>query len=189
MATVEIEASAPMGSRMMSGNTLFHMGLEQKFADFLQKESGILFGCGYLGVLGTLSSLVQKGDTILIDRLSHASMLDGTLLASGTFRVFRHNDMQSLERHLKHSSRHRKGGVLIVTEGVFSMSGDLANLKDICSLKEQYDAQLFIDDAHGFGVMGEHGQGTASHCGVHDKVDIYFGTLSKAFASIGGIAT
>jgi glycine C-acetyltransferase len=180
--------SAPMGSRMMTGNTKFHKELEQKLAEFTEKESAILFNYGYLGVLGTIASLVDRNDTIVIDKLSHASMLDATFLASGKFRAYRHNDMNSLESHLKRINRNRKGGVLIVTEGVFGMRGDLADLPNICQLKEKYDARLFIDDAHGFGVMSESGQGTASYFNLQDKIDIYFGTFAKAFAAIGGVS-
>lgn len=180
--------SAPMGSRMMTGNTQFHKQLESKLADYAEKESAVLFNYGYLGVLGTISSLVGKNDTIVIDKLSHASMLDGTFLAPGKFRTFRHNDMNSLESHLKRINRDRKGGILIVTEGVFGMRGDLADLPNICALKDKYEARLFIDDAHGFGVMGENGRGTASHFGVQDQMDVYFGTFAKAFASIGGFS-
>lgn len=186
-AAEKYSTSAPMGSRMMTGNTERHIELENLLANYLEKESAVLFNYGYLGVLGTLASLVQVNDTILIDKLSHASMLDGTFMAPGKFRVFRHNDMESLESHLEYVNRDRKGGVLIVTEGVFGMQGDIANLPDIVKLKEKYDARLFIDDAHGFGVMGESGQGTASYLGVHDKVDVYFGTFAKSFASIGGV--
>ena len=186
-AAEKYSTSAPMGSRMMTGNTQRHIELEEALADYLEKESAVLFNYGYLGVLGTLASLVQANDTILIDKLSHASMLDGTFMAPGKFRVFRHNDMESLESHLEYVNRDRKGGILIVTEGVFGMQGDLANLPDIVKLKEKYDARLFIDDAHGFGVMGENGQGTAAYWGVHDKVDIYFVTFAKSFASIGGV--
>ena len=180
--------SAPMGSRMMTGNTKYHVELEEQLADYIEKESAILFNYGYLGVIGTISSIMGTNDTILIDKLSHASMLDGTFMSQGKFRVFRHNDMDSLESHLKYVNRDRKGGILIITEGVFGMKGDLADLKGICELKEKYDARLFIDDAHGFGVMGEFGQGTGSHYNVQDKVDIYLGTFAKAFASIGGVA-
>ncbi len=180
--------SSPMGSRMMTGNTIYHKQLEAELAAYTDKESAILFNYGYLGVLGTIASLVDKNDTIVIDKLSHASMLDGTFLAPGKFRAFRHNDMDSLEGHLKRINRDRKGGIMIVTEGVFGMRGDLADLPNICALKEKYGARLFIDDAHGFGVMGEQGQGTASYFGVQDKVDIYFGTFAKAFASIGGVS-
>lgn len=186
-ATKTYGTSAPMGSRMMTGNTQHHKLLEKDLAQYLDKEAAILFNYGYLGVIGTISSLVGKNDTILIDKLSHASMLDGTLLAPGKFRVFKHNDMDSLESHLKHINRNRKGGILIVTEGVFGMRGDLANLKDICTLKEKHGARVFVDDAHGFGVMGEHGQGTGSYFGVHHQLDVYLGTFAKAFAAIGGV--
>jgi glycine C-acetyltransferase len=180
--------SAPMGSRMMTGNTKFHKELEEQLADFIEKESAILFNYGYLGVLGTISSLVGRKDTIVIDKLSHASMLDATFLSPGQFRSYKHNDMNSLESHLKRINKDRKGGVLIVTEGVFGMRGDLADLPNICQLKEKYDARLFIDDAHGFGVMNGTGQGTASYFGLQDKIDIYFGTFAKAFAAIGGVS-
>jgi len=186
--TKKYGTSAPMGSRMMTGNTLMHKQLEKDLADFIDKESAILFNYGYLGVLGTISSLVDVNDTIVIDKLSHASMLDGTFMAPGKFRVFKHNDMNSLESHLKRINRDRKGGILIVTEGVFGMRGDLSDLPNICALKEKYDARLFIDDAHGFGVMNDNGQGTAAYFGVQDKIDVYFGTFAKAFASIGGVS-
>jgi len=187
-ALEEYSTSGPMGSRLMTGNSTRHIALEEAFADYCEKDAAILFNYGYLGVLGTLASLVERNDTIIIDKLSHASMIDGTRLASGKFRVFQHNDMNDLEKQLKMVNRKRKGGVLVVTEGVFGMEGDLADLPGICALKDQYNARLFIDDAHGFGVMGETGQGTASYHGVQDKVDLYFGTFAKAFASIGGMA-
>ena len=187
-ALEEYSTSGPMGSRLMTGNSIRHIALEEAFADYCEKDAAVLFNYGYLGVLGTLASLVEKNDIIIIDKLSHASMIDGTRLARGNYRVFQHNDMNDLENQLKKVNEKRKGGVLVVTEGVFGMEGDLADLPGICALKDKYDARLFIDDAHGFGVMGETGQGTASHFGVQDKVDIYFGTFAKAFASIGGVA-
>jgi len=180
-------ASAPMGARMMTGNTEAHIALEKKFAAFLAKEDAVLFNYGYLGVIGTIASIVDANDTIVVDKLSHASMLDGVFIAQSKFRVYRHNDMDSLEAHLKHINKARKGGVLIVTEGVFGMRGDIADLPGICALKEKYDARIFIDDAHGFGVMGPSGRGSAEFYGVHDKIDIYFGTFAKAFAAIGGV--
>jgi glycine C-acetyltransferase len=115
-------------------------------------------------------------------------MLDGVFMAQGKFRVYRHNDMDSLEAHLKHVNKDRKGGILIVTEGVFGMRGDIADLPAICALKEKYEARVFVDDAHGFGVMGENGRGSGEYFGVHDKLDIYFGTFAKAFAAIGGVS-
>lgn len=179
---------APMGSRMMTGNTERHIALEKALADYCGKESALLFNYGYLGVVGTISALTDENDTILIDKQSHASMIDGTLLSRGKFRIFKHNDMNSLESHLKHVNRTRKGGVLIVTEGVFGMIGELADLPGICALKEQYDARLYLDDAHGFGVMGGEGRGTGTHFDLQDKVDVYFGTFAKAFAAIGGVS-
>jgi glycine C-acetyltransferase len=180
-------ASAPMGARMMTGNTEAHIALEKKFAEFLRKEDAVLFNYGYLGVIGTIASIVDANDTIIVDKLSHASMLDGVFVSQAKFRVYRHNDMGSLEAHLKHINKSRKGGILIVTEGVFGMRGDIADLPAICALKEQYEARIYIDDAHGFGVMGDSGRGTGEYFGVHDKLDIYFGTFAKAFAAIGGI--
>ena len=180
-------ASAPMGARMMTGNTEYHIALEKKFADWLRKEDAVLFNYGYLGVIGTIASLVDATDTIIVDKLSHASMLDGIFVSQAKFRVYRHNDMNSLESHLKHINKDRKGGVMIVTEGVFGMRGDIADLPVICALKEKYDARIYVDDAHGFGVMGENGRGSGEYFGVHDKLDIYFGTFAKAFAAIGGV--
>ncbi|MCL2044673.1 MAG: pyridoxal phosphate-dependent aminotransferase family protein [Treponema sp.] len=190
-ALEEWGVSGPMGSRMMSGNTVIHEELEQLLADFSQKESSILFNYGYLGVLGTVSSLIGPNDVIIIDKLDHASIVDAALGAVSARRqvhAFRHNNMNSLESILKSVNANRKAGVLIITEGVYGMTGDLANLKDICALKERYNARLFVDDAHGVGVMGQEGRGTGEHFGVQDKIDIYFGTFAKAFASIGGFS-
>ncbi len=183
--------SGPMGSRMMSGNTVDHVELEQALADFAGKESSILFNFGYLGVIGTVASMVGPDDVIVIDKLDHASIIDATFGAvSGRRQIhaFRHNDMNHLESVLQRVNENRKAGVLILTEGVYGMTGDLANLKDITALKNKYDARLFIDDAHGVGVMGATGQGTGEHFGVQDQVDIYFATFAKTFASIGGFS-
>jgi 8-amino-7-oxononanoate synthase len=181
--------SAPMGSRLMTGNTDRHMALESRLARFLDREAAIVFNFGYLGVLGTINALVEEADTVLIDSLSHACIVDGALLASRgkQFRVFRHNDTNSLEDQLRIARANRRGGLLIVTEGVFGMTGDQAPLPEMCELKDRYDARLFIDDAHGFGVMGATGAGTAEHQGVQDRVDLYFGTFAKSFAAIGGV--
>ncbi len=181
--------STPMGSRMMTGNTERHRELERQLAGYLEKEAAILFNSGFLGVTGTIQALLDPNDIVLMDKMSHASMVDGTLLSRCKFRVFRHNDLNSLEAHLKRVNREgRKGGVLIITEGVFGMEGDLGDLPGVCELKERYDARLFVDDAHGFGVMGEKGQGTAFHFGVQDRIDVLFGTFSKAFAAIGSVS-
>ena len=182
----EFSTASPMGSRMLTGNTTEHEELEDKLAKFENKESSILFNYGYMGVLGTLSALVHRSDTIVIDKLAHACMIDGTFLAGGKYRFFKHNDMDDLEKQLKMANKDRRGGVLVVTEGVFGMRGDLAKLPEICDLKEKYDARLFVDDAHGCGVMGPNGKGTSEHFGVMDRVDLYFSTFAKAFAAIGG---
>lgn len=180
---------SPMGSRMLTGNTQRHQELERRLATYMQKEASIVFNFGYMGVIGTIDSVTDGNDTIIIDSLSHACIVDGALIASQgkQFRVFRHNDMESLEQQLKAANETRRGGVLIVTEGVFGMTGDLGKLDEICVLKEKYDARLFVDDAHGFGVMGKTGAGVAELQGVQDKVDLYFGTFAKSFASIGGV--
>ncbi|MCD6399230.1 pyridoxal phosphate-dependent aminotransferase family protein, partial [candidate division WOR-3 bacterium] len=185
-AVDEFSTSAPMGSRMLTGNTTEHEALEDKLAKFENKESAILFNYGYMGVLGTLSALVQRSDTIVLDKLAHACMIDGTFLAGGKYRFYKHNDMDDLEKQLKLANKDRRGGILVVTEGVFGMRGDLAKLPEICDLKEKYDARLFVDDAHGCGVMGPNGKGTSEHFGVMDRVDLYFSTFAKAFAAIGG---
>ncbi len=182
----EFSTAAPMGSRMLTGNTTEHEELEDKLAKFENKEASILFNYGYMGVLGTLSALVHRSDTIIIDKLAHACMIDGTFLAGGKYRFFKHNDMEDLEKQLKIANRERRGGILVVTEGVFGMRGDLAKLPEICELKEKYDARLFVDDAHGCGVMGPNGKGTSEHFDVMDRVDLYFSTFAKAFAAIGG---
>lgn len=191
--------SGPMGSRMMSGNTSEHVKLEEALAKFSEKESSILFNFGYMGVQATIDTMVGaivgSNDYIVVDKLDHASIMDAVFVATGLsadfksrVRVFKHNNMENLEAVLKRINRDRKAdqGVLIITEGVYGMTGDIAKLDEITALKEKYDARLFIDDAHGVGVMGPNGRGTAEHFGVQDKVDLYFGTFAKSFASIGG---
>ena len=180
--------SAPMGSRMMSGTTQMHLAFEEELADFAQKEAAIVFNYGYMGVTGTIDSLVGPEDTVIIDKLSHACIVDGAQGSKGRLLVFRHNNMDSLETALKRANKDRKGGVLICAEGTYGMTGDIADLRGICELKEKYGARLYVDDAHGCGVFGEKGRGVADHLGVQDRVDVYFGTFAKAFASIGGFS-
>ena len=188
-AMKEFGPGSPMGSRLLTGNTRHHIELERKLAAFCGKPASILFNYGYLGVLGTISALIGKDDVVVIDSLSHASMIDATILASAgrRFRPFKHNDMDNLEFHLRGANKDRTGGILVVTEGVFGMKGNCARLPDICRLKDQYGARLFVDDAHGFGVMGPTGRGTGEHLGVQEKIDLYFGTFAKTFAAIGGV--
>jgi glycine C-acetyltransferase len=187
-AVEEFGVSAPMGSRMMTGNTEYHRALEHRLAEVAQKESAFLFNYGYLGVMGTIASLVGPDDIVVMDKLAHSCIVDGAFLAPGKLRVFKHNNMESLELALKKANRERKGGVLIVTEGVYGMTGDVAKLPEIVELKNRYGARLFIDDAHGWGVMGEQGRGSADYMGVQDDIDIYFGTFAKSFAAIGGFS-
>ncbi len=188
----EFGVSSPMGSRMMSGNSAYHQEFERELADFTGKEAAFLFNYGYMGVQGTIQSLLGKDDIMVMDKLSHACIVDGAFLAQSMngaqLRVFKHNNMDNLEQVLKRINRDRKGGVLIMTEGVYGMTGDLATLKEITDLARKYDARLYIDDAHGWGTMGSQGRGTADHFGVQDEVDIYFGTFAKSFASIGGFS-
>lgn len=179
----------PMGARLMSGFTHHHKSLEEKLAHFAQKESALLFNYGYLGIIGVITSLVGPKDTVIIDHDSHACIVDGAKLATtrrNQFRVFRHNDMQHLERILKSVNENRKGGILIVTDGIYGMTGEVAPLKEICDLKDKYNARLVVDDAHGIGIMGLNGRGTGEHLGVQDRIDLYFSTFAKCFAGIGG---
>ncbi len=187
-AVQNYSVSSPMGSRMMSGTTEAHKAFEAELAEFSNKDAAILFNYGYLGVIGTIQALAGPDDTIVMDKLSHASIVDGAFLAQGKVMVYKHNNMDSLEIVLKRLNRDRKGGILIVGEGVYGMTGDLADLEGISSLAEKYGARTFIDDAHGWGVMGEKGRGSADYLGVQEKIDIYFGTFAKSFASIGGFA-
>ncbi len=179
----------PMGARMMSGQTKYHEELEQKLADFVSKERGYLLNYGYQGIISIIDSLLGRNDIAVYDADSHASILDGLRLHMGKRFVYQHNNMESLEKQLRRASRQatlRGGGILVITEGVFGMEGDLGNLKAITDLKEKYNFRLLVDDAHGFGTMGATGAGTDEHYGVQDKVDLYFGTFAKAMAGIGG---
>ncbi|MGJ3260961.1 MAG: aminotransferase class I/II-fold pyridoxal phosphate-dependent enzyme [Rhodospirillales bacterium] len=182
-------AWTPMGSRMLTGNTDRHTELESRLATYLSKEAAIVFNYGYMGVMGTIASLVGEQDQIIIDSLSHACIVDGANLVSRDrpYRVFRHNDPESLEDVLRTANRDRRGGILIVTEGVYGMTGDVAPLGDVIALKNRYNARLFVDDAHGFGIMGDTGAGAGEHLGCQNGIDLYFGTFAKTFVGIGGV--
>ncbi len=178
----------PMGARMMSGQTKYHEELEQKLADFVKKERGYLLNFGYQGILSIIDTLLSRNDIAVYDSDSHASILDGLRLHMGKRLVYQHNDMESLEKQLERATKlatERGGGILVVTEGVFGMEGDLGNLKAITDLKDKFNFRLLIDDAHGMGTMGATGAGTDEHFGVQDKVDVYFGTFAKSMAGIG----
>ncbi len=181
----------PMGARMMSGQTKLHRELEEKLARFEKKESAYLLNYGYQGMVSIIDSLVTRNDVIVYDSESHACIMDGIFLhkaKGGKSYVYPHNDMERCDRMLGFATRQAKennGGILLITEGVFGMSGDLGDLPGILKLREKYDFRLMIDDAHGFGTMGETGAGVSEHFGVMDEVDIYFATFAKSMAGIG----
>ncbi|MEN8122335.1 MAG: aminotransferase class I/II-fold pyridoxal phosphate-dependent enzyme [Bacteroidota bacterium] len=178
----------PMGARMMSGQTKYHEDLEQKLADFVSKERGYLLNYGYQGIFSVIDSLLGRNDIAVYDSDSHASILDGLRLHMGKRFVYQHNDMESFEQQMLRAEKQaekRGGGILVVTEGVFGMEGDLGNLKAITDFKDRFNFRLLVDDAHGLGTMGATGAGTGEHFGVQDKVDLYFGTFAKAMAGIG----
>jgi glycine C-acetyltransferase len=178
---------APMGSRFLTGNTDLHERLEARLAARCGRESAVLFNYGYLGVLGTVQALVGKGDVVVIDALALASMMDAAFGVRGWI-PFRHNDLDSLEKALQRARRTHAGGVLVMVEGVYGMTGDLADLPGIIAVARRYGARVFVDDAHGWGAIGPQGKGTAHHFGVQDQVDIHFGTFAKSMAAIGGFA-
>ncbi len=172
------------GSRFLNGTLEMHLELEQELADFLGKEAVVTFSTGFQSNLGIISAIVGRNDYIVCDRENHASIYDGAKLSYGTMLRYRHNDMEDLERVLQKVPQ--KSGCLIVTDGVFSMGGDVANLPQIVRLAKRYGARVMVDDAHGLGILGNGGRGTADHFGLADQVDIYMGTFSKSLASLGG---
>ena len=172
------------GSRFLNGTLRLHLELEQELAEFLRKESVVTFSTGFQSNLGIISAIVGRHDYVICDRENHASIYDGCRLAMGKMLRYAHADMADLEEKLK--SVPENAGCLIVTDGVFSMGGDIANLPEIVRLAKKYGARVMVDDAHGLGVIGEGGRGTASYFGLEDEVDIYMGTFSKSLASLGG---
>lgn len=172
------------GSRFLNGTLDLHEELEEKLAQFMGKQAALVFSTGFQTNLGTIATIVGKNDLIFADSENHASIVEGCRLAFGKTIKYKHNDMADLERRLKAQSEFQ--GKLIITDGVFSMGGEIANLPRIVELSQKYNARLFVDDAHSIGILGEHGNGTASHFGLIDKVDITMGTFSKSLASIGG---
>ena len=179
----------PMGSRMMTGQTHLHEELERRLAAFEKKEAAFEFNFGYQGIVSTIDSLVGRHDVIVYDAEDHACLLDGIRLHIGSKYKFRHNDIKDCEKVLAKACEEadkKGGGVLLITEGVFGMTGALGILDQIAALKKKYQFRIMIDDAHGFGVMGEHGRGTSEHFGVMDEIDIYIGAYAKSMAIIGG---
>lgn len=178
----------PMGSRMMSGNTNYHEELEGKLSTFMQKEDSILLNFGYQGMASSIDALVDRKDVIVYDSECHACIIDGVRLHQGKRFVYPHNNIENLEKQLDRAQRiidETDGGILVITEGVFGMSGDLGKIDEISKLKSKYEFRLYVDDAHGFGTMGKMGFGTGEHLNCHEEIDIYFGTFAKSMATIG----
>lgn len=187
-AAAQYGMAAPMGARMMSGNSVKHLELELELADFVKKEDVMLLNFGYQGVVSIIDAIVDRKDVIVYDAESHACIIDGVRLHIGKRFVYAHNDMESLEKQLQRATRlanETGGGILVITEGVFGMSGKQGDLRGVVELKEKYNFRLFVDDAHGFGTMGKTGAGTGEEQGVQDQVDLYFSTFAKSMASIG----
>jgi glycine C-acetyltransferase len=178
-----------MGARMMSGQTKYHEQFEKEVAEFVGKEAAYLLNFGYQGMVSLIQNLVDRKDVIVYDSESHACIIDGMLLHIGKRFVYPHNNMESLEKQLQRATKLTEetgGGILVITEGVYGMAGDLGKLKEIVELKKKYSFRLLVDDAHGFGTMGKTGRGTGEHLGVQDDIDVYFATFAKAFAGFGG---
>lgn len=182
-AALDKYGSGTAGSRFLNGTLDIHIELERKLADLVGKQDAIVFSTGMMVNLGVISTLVGRGDTVIIDRTDHASILDGTRLSYGHVKKYRHNNMESLEQVLRTCDTN---GKLIVIDGVFSMHGDIAKLPEILALAERYGAEVMVDDAHGVGVLGRQGRGTSDHFGVTDRVVAVVGTFSKSLASVGG---
>ena len=178
----------PMGARMMSGHTSKHEELEAQLAEFVKKEDAYLLNFGYQGMISIIDTMVNRNDVIVYDSESHACILDGLRLHMGKRYVYPHNNIENLHKQLERATAladKQGGGVLVITEGVFGMAGDLGKLDEIVALKKYFDFRLLVDDAHGFGTMGKTGAGVAEHFGVTDQVDLIFGTFAKSMAGIG----
>jgi len=187
-AALKYGMAYPMGARMMSGETKYHKELEQKLAKFVHKPTAYLLNFGYQGMISIIDSLLDRKDVVVYDSEAHACILDGLRLHIGKRFVFPHNDIDNLRKQLERATRladEQEGGILLITEGVFGMAGDLGKLDEIVALKKEFNFRILIDDAHGFGTMGETGSGTGEFFGVQDQVDIYFSTFAKSMAGIG----
>jgi glycine C-acetyltransferase len=189
-AAAEYGMAYPMGARMMTGQTSEHEALENELSEFMQKEDTILLNFGYQGMVSAIDCLVDRYDVIVYDSESHACILDGMRLHAGKRFVFQHNDMESFDKQMSRATKiaeANNSGILVITEGVFGMAGDQGKLKEIVDFRKsgKYDFRLFVDDAHGFGTIGEKGMGAGEEQGVHDEIDVLFGTFAKSMASIG----
>ena len=187
-AALEYGSAYPMGARMMSGHTVLHEQLEQELATFVDKEAAYLLNFGYQGILSTVDTLVSKDDVIVYDVDAHACIVDGVRLHLGKRFTYQHNNVESLEKNLKRATKVAEqtgGGILVISEGVFGMRGEQGKLKEITALKKQYNFRFLVDDAHGFGTLGENGKGAGNEQGVQDQIDVYFATFAKSMASTG----
>jgi glycine C-acetyltransferase len=187
-AASEYGAAYPMGARMMSGHTKYHEQLENELAAFVMKESAYLLNFGYQGIMSTIDALVTKNDVIVYDVDAHACIIDGVRLHMGKRFTYRHNDLASMEKNLERATKLAEvtgGGILFITEGVFGMRGQQGKLKEIVAMKQKYNFRLLVDDAHGFGTLGETGAGAGEEQGVQDDIDVYFSTFAKSMANIG----
>ena len=188
LATKKWGLGYPMGSRMMSGNTNIHEILENNLSDFMNKEDTILLNFGYQGIMSVIDALVDRKDVIVYDSECHACIIDGVRLHQGKRFVYPHNNIENLEKQLSRAEKivnETGGAILVITEGVFGMSGHLGDLKSIVSLKSKFNFRILVDDAHGIGTLGKTGAGASELLNCQDDIDIYFGTFAKSFASIG----
>jgi len=188
LATKKWGLGYPMGSRMMSGNTNIHEILENNLSDFMNKEDTILLNFGYQGIMSVIDALVDRKDVIVYDSECHACIIDGVRLHQGKRFVYPHNNIENLEKQLSRAEKivnETGGAILVITEGVFGMSGHLGDLKSIVSLKSKFNFRILVDDAHGIGTLGKTGAGASELLNCQDEIDIYFGTFAKSFASIG----
>ena len=186
VAAIQEQGVGAKSSPLVSGRTAFHAELERALAEFEGAESAILFPTGMAANMGTVTALAKVGDAIFCDRLNHASLVDGCRLSGARFRVYRHDDLAGLEKSLTNEAARRK---FIVTDGVFSMDGDLAPLPELCAIGERTNAAVIVDEAHGTGVFGQLGRGVAELYHVEDRVAVRIGTLSKAIGTLGGFVT
>ena len=187
-AAAEFGSAYPMGARMMSGHTDLHEQLENELAKFVDKEAAYLLNFGYQGILSTIDTLVGKDDVIVYDVDAHACIVDGVRLHIGKRFTYKHNDVISLEKNLQRATKladQTGGGILVISEGVFGMRGEQGRLKEIVALKKKYNFRFLVDDAHGFGTLGESGKGAGNEQGVQDQIDVYFATFAKSMASTG----
>ncbi len=187
-AAADYGSAYPMGARMMSGHTELHEQLENELADFVDKEAAYLLNFGYQGILSTVDTLVGKDDVIVYDVDAHACIVDGVRLHLGKRFTYKHNDVESLEKNLQRATKVAEqtgGGILVISEGVFGMRGEQGKLREIAALKKKYIFRFLVDDAHGFGTLGENGKGAGNEQGVQDEIDVYFATFAKSMASTG----